>query len=103
MSGNYQPVGFDKRSRERAKLESKAMFCVSVNREYCKHLPDNERGVVTMWGPTTDAGAADVSRLLLKLSGVNQEEIDKLYPPPTVTLETPMNEPRTEASGLLAE
>jgi hypothetical protein len=75
------PVGFDKRTRELAKAGSKAMFCIAVSREYCKHLPDNERGIITMWGPATDAEAADVSRLLLKKSGVKQEDIDELYPP----------------------
>jgi len=75
------PVGFDKRTREIAKAESKAMFCISINREYCAHLPNNRRSMVTMWGPADDAKAAKVSRLLLELSGCTTEAIDELYPP----------------------
>jgi hypothetical protein len=77
---SHTPVGYDKKTRDRAKAEGKALFCISVNREYCKHLPDNERGVVTMWGPAGDEQVAEVSRLILKFSHVKQEEIDKLYP-----------------------
>jgi hypothetical protein len=75
------PVGFDKRVREIAKAESKALFCISINREYCTHLPDDRRGMMTMWGPADDVKAAKVSRLLLQLTGCTKEAIDELYPP----------------------
>lgn len=81
MAGSFHPVRYDKQTRERAKRDKKALFCVEINRQYCEHLPDNERGVMTMWGPATDERAAEISRLLLKQSNISQEEIDKLYPP----------------------
>ena len=76
------PVSYDRKTRERARLESKPMFCISINREYCKHLPENQRSIMTLWGPASDDKANDVARLLLKLSGVKKEDIDILYPQP---------------------